>query len=444
MIIHVVQPGETIYSISEYYKIPVDRLILENGITNPDNLAIGQTIVIVQPETVYTVQPGDTLNSIAEQHGVSPLELLRNNPYLSDRVFLYTGETIVIKYQTNKVRTISTGGYSFPYIDKSVLIKTLPFLTYLTIFNYRATSEGEIITRSDDTELIQLAKEYGAAPMLFVSTITEEGLTSHEVNYEILNNPSIQDRLIDNALQILKRKGYYGINIYVEDITYDNINNIAEYLKKAWDIFHSEGYRIVITVTPITNIDTPYASFEKLDYSKFSEYVDGIIFASYDWARIYNYPNSIFPVNVLRELLDYVAGIIPNDKIILGITTQGYDWTLPYVPGATGAVVMSNNRAVQIAADNDLVIQFNEAAQSPYFYYEDCEEGLHVIWFKDARSFDARAELVEKYNLQGLSIWTIMRFDAQMWFVFNIQYYIEKIMDGVTNQWYRPRVRPKC
>ncbi|MSS09759.1 LysM peptidoglycan-binding domain-containing protein [Clostridium sp. WB02_MRS01] len=444
MVIHVVQPGETIYSISEYYKIPVDRLILENGITNPDNLAIGQTIVIVQPETVYTVQPGDTLNSIAEQHGVSPLELLRNNPYLSDRDFLYTGETIVINYQMNKVRTISTGGYAFPYIDKSVLIKTLPFLTYLTIFNYRATSEGEIITRSDDTELIQLAKEYGAAPMLFVSTITEEGLTSHEVNYEILNNPSIQDRLIDNALQILKRKGYYGINIYVEDITYDNINNIAEYLKKAWDIFHSEGYRIVITVTPITNIDTPYASFEKLDYSKFSEYVDGIIFASYDWARIYNYPNSIFPVNVLRELLDYVAGIIPNDKIILGITTQGYDWTLPYVPGATGAVVMSNNRAVQIAADNDLVIQFNEAAQSPYFYYEDCDGTLHVIWFKDARSFDARAELVEKYNLQGLSIWTIMRFDAQMWFVFNIQYYIEKIMDGVTNQWYRPRVRPKC
>jgi spore germination protein len=444
MIIHVVQPGETIYSISEYYKIPVDRLILENGITNPDNLAIGQTIVIVQPETVYTVQPSDTLNSIAEQHGVSPLELLRNNPYLSDRDFLYTGETIVISYQTNKVRTISTGGYTFPYIDKSVLIKTLPFLTYLTIFNYRATSEGEIITRSDDTELIQLAKEYGAAPMLFVSTITEEGLTSHEVNYEILNNPSVQDRLIDNALQILKRKGYYGINIYVEDITYDNINNIAEYLKKAWEIFHSEGYRIVITVTPITNIDTPYVSFEKLDYSKLSEYVDGIIFASYDWARIYNYPNSIFPVNVLRELLDYVAGIIPYEKIILGITTQGYDWTLPYVPGASGAVVMSNNRAVQIAADNDLVIQFNEAAQSPYFYYEDCDETLHVIWFKDARSFDARAELVEEYNLQGLSIWTIMRFDAQMWFVFNTQYYIEKIMDGVTNQWYRPRVRSRC
>ncbi|HBE84693.1 MAG TPA: peptidoglycan-binding protein [Lachnoclostridium sp.] len=444
MIIHVVQPGETIFTISEYYKIPIDRLILENGIINPDNLAVGQTIVIVQPETIYTVQAGDTLESIAEQHGVSTMELLRNNPYLSDREYLYSGETIVIKYQTNKSKTIATSGYIFSYIDKSVLIKTLPFLTYLTIFNYRATSLGEIIATADDTELIQLAKSYGVAPMLFVSTISGEGIASREVNYEILNNPSIQDSLINNALQIVKSKGYYGINIYVEDITFDNINRVADYLKKASAIFHAEGFRIVITVTPITDYDTPYVSFGKFDYAKLSDYVDGIIFASYDWARIYNYPNSVFPVNVLRELLDYVASISNKEKIILGITTQGYDWTLPYVPGATAASVMSNNRAVQIAAENDLPIQFNDAAQSPYFYYKDRDGSMHVIWFKDAISFNARAGLAEEYNLQGLSIWTIMRFDVQMLFIINTQYYIEKLMESVTKQGCRPVARPKC
>ncbi len=426
MIIHVVQPGETIFTISEYYKIPIDRLILENGIINPDNLAVGQTIVIVQPETIYTVQAGDTLESIAEQHGVSTMELLRNNPYLSDRVYLYSGETIVIKYQTNKSKTIATSGYIFSYIDKSVLIKTLPFLTYLTIFNYRATSLGEIIATADDTELIQLAKSYGVAPMLFVSTISGEGIASREVNYEILNNPSIQDSLINNALQIVKSKGYYGINIYVEDITLDNINNIAEYLKKASEIFHSEGVRIVITTTPVTDSEVPYASFEKLDYSKFAEYVDGIIFSSYDWARSYSYPSSIFPVDFLRGLLDYAVSIIPSELIFLGITTLGYDWTLPYVPGATEATVITTENAVLIAAENNIPIQFNEAAQSPYFYYKDSSEIMHVIWFKDARSFDARAALAGEYNLQGLSLWTVMRFDAQMWLIINNQYYIER------------------
>lgn len=40
MVIHVVQPDETIYSIAEYYKIPVIRLLLENRIINPEKLAI--------------------------------------------------------------------------------------------------------------------------------------------------------------------------------------------------------------------------------------------------------------------------------------------------------------------------------------------------------------------------------------------------------------------
>ena len=425
MTIHIVQPGETIYSISEFYKIPVDRLIMENGITNPDNLAIGQTIVIVQPETLYTVQAGDTLDSIAEQYSITPMEILRNNPHLSEGE-LYPGETIVISYQTDRSITIATSGYTFSYIDKSVLIKTLPFLTYLTIFNYRATAEGEIIATGDDTELIQLATAYGVAPMMFVSTITEEGMVNLEANNAILNNPSVQDRIIDNALQNLKMKGYYGINLYVEDITYDNINRIADYIKKASEVFHSEGFRIVITITPAVNIEGPNVGFEKVDYSKLSEYVEGIIFASYDWARTFSYPSSIFPVNVLRELLDYTVSIIPSELIFLGVTTLGYDWTLPYVPGATGATAITNENAIRLAAENGTPIQYNDAAQSPYFYYMDSDGVMHVVWFKDARSYDARASLVAEYNLQGLSIWTIMRFDAQMWLIINTQYYIEK------------------
>lgn len=426
MIIHVVRPNETIHTISEYYKIPVSRLILENGITNPDNLAIGQTIVIVQPETLYTVQRGDTLESIAEQHGTTPMELLRNNPHLSDREYLYASETIVISYQTNRTRTIATSGYIFPYVEKSALIKTLPFLSYLTIFNYRATSNGEIISNYDDTELIQLAKSYGTAPMMFISTMTGEGIISREVTYDILNNPTAQDRLIDNVLQILKTKGFYGINIYAETITFDNIDSIAEYLGRAVDIYHSEGFRVVLTVTPTTNINTPDISLEKIDYSKLSDLVDGIMFSSYDWARSYSFPNAIFPINIVREVLDYMVSIIPPEKIFLGITALGYDWTLPYVPGATEATVISYDSAVRIAADNGIPIQFNEAAQSPYFYYMDSDGNLHVVWTKDARSFDARARLVEEYNLQGLSFWTVMKFDVQMWLIINTQYYIQK------------------
>jgi spore germination protein len=53
---------------------------------------------------------------------------------------------------------------------------------------------------------------------------------------------------------------------------------------------------------------------------------------------------------------------------------------------------------------------------------------LHVVWFKDARNYEARAVLVDEYNLKGLSLWTIMIFDHQMWLIINNQYEIEKPM----------------
>ncbi|MDF2951775.1 MAG: Peptidoglycan-binding lysin domain protein, partial [Anaerocolumna sp.] len=53
---------------------------------------------------------------------------------------------------------------------------------------------------------------------------------------------------------------------------------------------------------------------------------------------------------------------------------------------------------------------------------------MHIVWFKDARSFNAIAYLVYEYGLQGLSIWNIMNYNSQLWLVININYEIEKVL----------------
>ena len=42
MLIHVVQQGETIETIANYYGISVMRLISDNGLKRTENLVIGQ------------------------------------------------------------------------------------------------------------------------------------------------------------------------------------------------------------------------------------------------------------------------------------------------------------------------------------------------------------------------------------------------------------------
>jgi len=43
---HVVQPGENLYRIAKYYGVSIDRLMQANGILDPRQLHVGQTIVI--------------------------------------------------------------------------------------------------------------------------------------------------------------------------------------------------------------------------------------------------------------------------------------------------------------------------------------------------------------------------------------------------------------
>ena len=132
-------------------------------------------MVIAYPKQTYTVQKGDTLNNIADTFEVTIMQLLRNNPFLSDRESVYPGETIVISYDTNG--SITTNGFAYPYIKKETLVKVLPCLTYLSVFNYTATEKGEIKTYDDDSEIIQTAKEFGTIPLLMITNINNSRRT---------------------------------------------------------------------------------------------------------------------------------------------------------------------------------------------------------------------------------------------------------------------------
>ncbi len=426
MIIHVVQPGETLQTIANLYNMPTEQLIQDNGITNPTNLATGQTIVVVYPKITYVIQDGDTLYGIADKFGVSPIQLLRNNPFLSDKEYIYPGESIVISYEDTKIRNIVTSGYAFPFIDRNVLKKTLPFLTYLTVFNYRVTRDGELVAIDDD-EIIQLAKDYGVAPMMLISTLNDKGVADPIVSSNVLNNIELQDRLFETVINKLKEKGYSGLNIYSQFLTEENRPFVERYITRFFKLLHEEGFRLILTISPITNLESATVELEKVDYTILGQNVDGILFLDYKWVFSYGPPASVTPVNIIKKLLDFAVTIVPLDKLFLGFSVMGYDWPLPYIPGDSRATVITTEESIEIASYKGIPIKYNEVSQAPYFFYTQEKEDLHIVWFKDARSINAIMGLVNDYKLEGTSIWNIMYFFSQMWFIINTQYEIDRI-----------------
>ncbi|MDF2609134.1 MAG: hypothetical protein K0R92_608 [Lachnospiraceae bacterium] len=425
MVIHVVQAGETITSIAEMYGVPVEQLIKDNGLPNSNDLVVGQCIVIVYPELTYTIQEGDTLDSIARSNNISVIQLLRNNPFLSDREFLYPGETLVISYGEKK-DSITTNGYANPFIDREILKKTLPFLTYLSIFGYRVTENADIIEPGDD-DLIQLARVYHVAPVMVLSTLSFQGIGSAEAAYHILYNENLVNRYINNILITLRRKGLYGVSFIYSYLISNNTDIYNKFTEKITQRLNREGFAVFISLPPMMIVEKNTLSFEKIDYSEIGKYANQIVVMNYNWGHTYGPPMPASSIYRLRNYLEYLVTTLPTEKMTIGLSLIGYSWMLPYIAGVTRANSLTYDASIMLARETGSEILFDEESQTPYYEYIDESSGVprkFVVWFIDARSIDALTSLVTEYNFPGIAAWNIMTYFSQMWLIINSQYEI--------------------
>lgn len=425
MIIHVVKSGDTIEKIAKEYGVTSSRVMIDNEISNPSKLVVGEAIVVLVPDVIYTVQPGDTLSIIADKNRVTVLEILRNNPYLLDRDYLYPGETIVIHYEGEKTGTIETNSYVYPFINMNVLKKTLPYLTYLTVLSYKVTAKGKI-SGVDDTEIIKVAKEYKTAPIMML----EASATTMEEEINVLNSILLsgekQDKLINNLLSILNVKGYSGVNINTPYIRPENRGRYEKFIMKLYDVLSKAGYIVYNTFTIRIFPLLSGTIFNGINYSKLSQHADGFIMITYDFGYSEGIPPGTLSLESFRRFFDYTTNIIPAKKILEGISVIGYVWTYPYVPNESRGMAVSYNAAINMAGINDSEIKFDEITNIAYFQFITDQE--YIVRFWDARSIDNFLKFIPEIGLNGISIWNIMVWFPQIWLVVNSEYHIAKVL----------------
>lgn len=94
---YIVQPGDTLYRISSIHGVTVEDILRANPLENPNHIDVGQAIIIPGQEKTgtYTVQPGDTLFKISSSHGVS-LQYLAEVNNIEDWDVLHVGQVLTI------------------------------------------------------------------------------------------------------------------------------------------------------------------------------------------------------------------------------------------------------------------------------------------------------------------------------------------------------------
>lgn len=424
MYIHVVQPDDTIYSIANTYGISPERLSMENDIGNPYNLVAGEALVILIPSQIYIVQNGDTLESIAIAQGTDVMELLRNNPDVSNRE-LYIGEELVISYVDERTTAIKTNGFAYPFVDRETLRKTLPYLTYLTIYSYQIMPNGNLAD-IDDLEIVQIAKEFGVAPIMFVNAPHEGEDVDTKIVHNLISNTEIRNTFIEDILRNLRGKGYYGINIDTPYVQPLDREPYVDFIADLTELLNAEGYSVTITIAPSTFEVSTGIIYTGVDYTGLSQAANSVLYQlTYAFRYPRNLPISILPIEAVARTLDNAVALISPEKCILGISIIGYLWEFPYFAAVTYANFLNYNSAIELANDTGAAILFNEPSRSSYFQYVD-DDREYIAWFKDSRIIYPFLAYAKSYGLQGTSIWNIMYFTTNIWLLVNAQFVIEK------------------
>ena len=201
-----VNSGDTLFSISESFKVPVEKIKADNGIYE-NSLVVGQSLIIDIPKTSFYTDSRTTAENVSYESGITEKTLFRNNYSLMGENEIEKNTYIVTEYESNPLSRKITGGYAYDFISTERLRSVINYLSYIMPFTYGFNEDGSLIP-PDDIYILEQAYKADINALLHISTLTDEGYFDSSLPSVIFNNPDSQNSLTDNLISEVINKGY--------------------------------------------------------------------------------------------------------------------------------------------------------------------------------------------------------------------------------------------
>lgn len=354
---------------------------------------------------IYVVQPGDTLWAISRRFGTTAERLAFVNQ-IPDPDVLIPGQSLLIGSEAARGPwSVQAGGYAYPFISPWVLRETLPELNLLYDFSYGFLPDGTLLPPElDDRWMVEEARNRGTETALVLTPMDRQGRFSNVLIGVLLQSPQAQRNLLEQVRSRMDDLGFRELNLDFEYIRADDRDAFTEFVALAAQTL---PYRVSVCLAPKTSRDQPGLLYEGKDYAALGQAADRVLLMTYEWGYKYGPPQAVAPIGPVERVVQYALTEIPAEKICLGMANYGYDWPLPFIQGETRARTLGSVEAVDLARQMRTNIIFDTPSQSPWFQYT--RDGVrHVVWFEDLRSWQAKFDLVRRYDLAGVGIWTVM------------------------------------
>ena len=266
--------------------------------------------------------------------------------------------------------------------------------------------------------------------LVLLPTITDD--TKKLVLAGLLANSTTRSSIVQSIKELVLRHNYDGIDLDFEVFYTQDGRSTWATTKPNWIAFIKElsaelrqqGKLLSVTTPPDFAPETKRAGNWVFSWAEIGPYIDRLRIMAYDFSIVS--PGPIGPLPWSEDAVKYAVTQMPASKVFLGIPGYGRDWITKVegvcpkdfassvVVGAKAAVVMRS--AVELATSNNATITYNPThAESTFTYkktYVDPTNSAsfctasRTVWFPDEKSYTARSNLVGKYRIGGIAVWT--------------------------------------
>jgi len=236
-------------------------------------------------------------------------------------------------------------------------------------------------------------------------------MTNSDLNFKILDDDLLQQKIIDQMLEIAKQHSFGGLilDLEVSALPFSSTSEkITNFVKKFSQKTKSVGLNFAITIYG----DTFYRK-RPYDLKNLTPSVDQLYVMAYDFHKILGSPGPNFPLNGrekygydLVKTSDDFLSVVPAEKLTFVFGLYGYDWTVDEKERPIKqAKALTLNQIKTLFDDQAYTIKRDPQSKESFIKYTDENNMSHIVWFEDEESIGKKQEFLKSKGITNFAYW---------------------------------------
>lgn len=240
-------------------------------------------------------------------------------------------------------------------------------------------------------------------------------MLDQETNFEILEDPLMQDRVISETMELVDTYGFDGVvlDLELKAFPFDSVvSQINEFIM----LFYQEAKRQNTQFAVAIYGDTFYR-VRPFDVKYIAKNADEMMIMAYDFHKSGGNPGPNFPLHGgeiygydYREMIHDFLAVVPPEKLTVIFGMFGYNWyvddkNISLASGEPLSMLQMQARYGINCSYRNCVQKRDDLSSETTISYIDENDNKHVVWFEDSESVKAKKKFLQERGVNSFSHW---------------------------------------